>query len=78
LWTLFSPRPPPGFCFFFNFLAFETFPTHLLSPTDLLTYIFKLKSRFFPIYLLTYKFKMCYSHPHPPTHSHFSTYQHFR
>ncbi len=40
--TLFSPRPPPGFYFFF---AFETFPTHYppLSPIDLLTYIFKLK-----------------------------------
>jgi hypothetical protein len=36
---------PPATQFFF-FLAFETFPTHLLPPTvptDLLTYIFKLK-----------------------------------
>jgi hypothetical protein len=23
--------------------------------------------RLFPIYILTYEFKMCYSHPHPPT-----------
>jgi hypothetical protein len=37
-----------------------------LSPTNLFTYIFELKVNFSPIYLLTYKFKMCYSHPRPP------------
>ncbi len=37
--TLFCPRPLPSFFF----LAFETFPTHLLFLTDLLTYIFRLK-----------------------------------
>jgi hypothetical protein len=36
-------------------------------PTNLLTYIIKLKANSPPIYLLTYKFKMCYFHPHPPT-----------
>jgi hypothetical protein len=36
-------------------------PTHLLPPTHI--YI-KIKSRLFLIYLLTYKFKMCYSHLH--------------
>jgi hypothetical protein len=63
----FLPAPPPGI---FLFFAFKTFPTHQppLSPTNPLTYIFKLKGRLFPIYLPTYKLKMCYSHPHPPTH----------
>jgi hypothetical protein len=56
--TLFSPRPAPSFFFF----SFETFPTH--RPTHLYIWI---KSRLFPIYLLTHKFQMCYFHPHPPT-----------
>ncbi len=40
---------------FLFFLLLKLFP---LSPTDLLTYVL------FPIYLLTYKFKMCYFHLH--------------
>jgi len=27
-----------------------------------------MKSKFFPIYLLTYEFKMCYFDSHPPSH----------
>jgi hypothetical protein len=46
-------------------------PTHPLPPTiphqPTHLYIW-IKSRLFPVYLLTYKFKMCYFHPHPPTH----------
>jgi hypothetical protein len=51
--------------------SFETFPTRTPTtppvphrPTHLYIWI---KSRLFLIYLFTYKFKMCYSHPHPPT-----------
>ncbi len=56
--TLFSPRPPSSFFFFFVF-AFETFPFH--PPSHCLP---------LPLtHLLTYKFKMCYSHPHPPIYS---------
>ncbi len=54
--------------FFFSLL--KPFPPTYyfpLSSTDLLTYMFELKVVSHPIYLPTYKFKMCYSHPHPPT-----------
>jgi hypothetical protein len=43
---------------------FPTSPPPHLPPCPLLTYIFKLKV-LFPVYLLTYKFKTCYFHPHP-------------
>ncbi len=60
---IFSPPAP----IFFSF--FETFPSHPPTtprqPTHLYIWI---KNRLFPIYLLTYKFKMCYFHPHPPNH----------
>jgi hypothetical protein len=45
-------------------------PTVPLLPTCL--YI-QIKSRLFPIYLLTYKFKMCYSSPPTPTSIHLPT-----
>jgi hypothetical protein len=65
LYFLPAPQPISFFSFFF---AFETFPTQPPTvpyrPTHLYIWI---KSRVFPIYLLTYKFKMWYSHPHPPT-----------
>jgi hypothetical protein len=62
---LYSP-PPPSFVF----LAFETFSaTHLLHTIPLWpTRLYIYKTRLFPIYLLTYKFKMCYSHLHTCTH----------
>jgi hypothetical protein len=45
--TLFSSRPPPGFFFFFCFWNFSRpltyYPPPPPSPTDLLTYIFKVK-----------------------------------
>jgi hypothetical protein len=67
LGTLFSPSPPPGFPFF---LLLKLFPaTHLLPPTvpHCPTHLYiQIKSRLFPIYLLTYKFKMLLSSP--PTH----------
>ncbi len=67
---IFSP-PQPGFIYLFIFLL-KLFPaSHLLPPTvphrSTHLYIW-IKSRLFPIYLLTYKFKMCYSHLDPPTH----------
>ncbi len=65
--TLFSPQPPPGFFFcFWNFSHPPNYYPHYPPPTY--SPIYLIKSRLFPIYLLTYKFKMCYSHPHPPTH----------
>jgi hypothetical protein len=48
----------------------KLFPPHLLPPIVpyWLTHLYIwIKSRLFPIYLLTYKFKMWYNHPHPPT-----------
>jgi len=51
--TLFSPRAPPGF-------VFSHPPTY--SP------IYLIESRLLLIYQVTDKFKMWYSHPHPPTH----------
>jgi hypothetical protein len=67
---IFSPPPPTQFLFFFGFWNFSCPPTHYppLSPSNLLAYIFKLKVDSSPIFLLTCKLKMCYSHPHPPTH----------
>jgi hypothetical protein len=43
--TLFSPWPPLGILLFFLFFSLLKLfrPTHLLPPTDLLTYIFKIK-----------------------------------
>ncbi len=65
----FSPHCT-GFLFFFFFWNFSHPPTYYppLAPTHLLTYIFELRVDSSPIYLVTYKFKMCYSHPHPSTH----------
>ncbi len=64
----FSPQAPPGvFFFFLNFSHWPTYSPHHCPPP---TYspIYLIKSRLLLISLLTYKFKMCYSHLHPPTH----------
>jgi hypothetical protein len=54
------------FCFVLFFCCFWNFPPPTIphQPTHLYIWI---KSWLFPIYLLAYKFKMCYFHPHPPT-----------
>ncbi len=68
-WNFIFSQPPTQFLF--SVLLLKLFlPTHLLPPTvphrPTPQYIW-ITSRLFLIYLLTYKFKMCYSHPHPPT-----------
>jgi hypothetical protein len=50
---------------FLNFSHPPITPTAPHRPTHL---CIKIKNRVFPIYLLTYKFKICYSHSHPHTH----------
>jgi len=68
-WNFIFSQPPTQFLFFVLLLKLFL-PTHPLPPTvphrPTPQYIW-ITSRLFLIYLLTYKFKMCYSHPHPPT-----------
>jgi len=51
-----TPAPKPIF-YYYYYYSFETFPTHPPTTPPLS-----------PINLFTYKLKMCYSHPHPPSH----------
>jgi hypothetical protein len=61
-------------CFLFIYLfAFKTFLTHPpttppVIPHQPIHLHVLIKNRIFLIYLLTYKFKMHYCHPHPPSH----------
>jgi hypothetical protein len=61
-------QPLTQFLFFKFFLKKIYSFWNFFHPPDLLTYLFQLKVDSSPIYLLTYKFKMCYPHPHSTTH----------